>query len=613
MWPAIAVMALVLGVGGGVAGSVVYEQTSDSSGGGGGGAGLTVDNTRTAPPILGDTTSVAAVADELLPSTVQITAEYEGEANGATGSGFVLDDEGHVVTNNHVVEQAAEDDGPIQIVDQDGNRYDAEIVGRSPVYDLAVLFSDEADLKPAALGESLALRVGDSVVAIGSPLGLSSTVTAGIVSAMDRPVTTGDSSSESSYINAVQTDAAINPGNSGGPLVNLAGQVVGVNSAIATTGGGITGSESGNIGVGFAIPIEQVKVTADQILRTGEASYPIIGASVADRSAGRLEGAEIEEVAGRDPRGGRRAREGRRRRRPRGRAGHRRDRADRLDPDPPARRDPRVHRAARRPGADARRGAGRRGRLSSGSCHRDQGLTRSPISVVTSWPVIPGTRVTAGASASRGQASGVSELWKTGIISRVHHWYQRTCARRRRGVRRERGRQVGAVASAWCRRPRVGEGERGAGAELRAHRVGGVADQHGGPAAVGQAVRRAHDDVAVARRQQVVDPVEQRRELAGQRPGLARARRRARGPARAGIVAAALRPEHRGPARARSAARRGSRGCRAGTGTARRSPARPGRRRSTRARRTRRRGRGRSTFMLRRTGDRLPSQPTTRS
>ena len=296
MWPAIAVMALVLGVGGGVAGSVVYEQTSDSSGGGSG-QGLTVDNTRTAPPIQGGTTSVAAVADELLPSTVQIAAEYEGEANGATGSGFVIDDEGHVVTNNHVVEQAAEDDGPIQIVDQDGNRYDAEVVGRSAVYDLAVLFSEDAkNLKPAALGESMALRVGDSVVAIGSPLGLSSTVTAGIVSAMDRPVTTGDSASESSYINAVQTDAAINPGNSGGPLVNLAGQVVGVNSAIATTGGGITGSESGNIGVGFAIPIEQVKVTADQILRTGEASYPIIGAKVRTGGQDSGQGAEIDEV-----------------------------------------------------------------------------------------------------------------------------------------------------------------------------------------------------------------------------------------------------------------------------------------------------------------------------
>ena len=124
------------------------------------------------------------------------------------------------------------------------------------------------------------LRVGDPVVAFGAPLGLSQTVTSGIVSALNRPVTTsGESDDDSSYINAVQTDAAINPGNSGGPLVNLAGEVVGVNSAIATTGGSI-GGESGNIGVGFAIPIEQVRTTVDQILRTGKAEYPVIGAQV---------------------------------------------------------------------------------------------------------------------------------------------------------------------------------------------------------------------------------------------------------------------------------------------------------------------------------------------
>ena len=298
MWPAIAALALVLGLAGGVAGSVVYNRTSDSpsgSDGGGTGPGLTATGVQSAAPLKAGKTSVAAVAQELLPSTVQISAEYDGEAGGATGSGFVIDSAGHVVTNNHVVEQAATDDGPIEIVDQDGNRYDATVVGRSPVYDLAVLYCDEAkEMKPAALGESLALHVGDPVVAIGSPLGLSSTVTAGIVSALQRPVTTGDSASESSYINAVQTDAAINPGNSGGPLVNLLGQVVGVNSAIATTGG-TTGSEAGNIGVGFAIPIEQVKVTADQILRTGEASYPVIGAKV---QTGQRDGsgAEIDEV-----------------------------------------------------------------------------------------------------------------------------------------------------------------------------------------------------------------------------------------------------------------------------------------------------------------------------
>jgi len=297
MWPAVAALALVLGLAGGVAGSVIYNRTGDSaSDSGGTGPGLTATGVRTAAPLKGGKSTIAAVAQELLPSTVQISAEYEGQDNGATGSGFVIDTAGHIVTNNHVVEQAAKDDGPIEIVDQDGNRYDATVVGRSPVYDLAVLYSDEAkQMKPAALGESLALQVGDAVVAIGSPLGLSSTVTAGIVSALQRPVTTGDSASESSYINAVQTDAAINPGNSGGPLVNMAGQVIGVNSAIATTGGTTGGDPAGNIGVGFAIPIEQVKITADQILRTGEARYPVIGAKV---QTGQRDGsgAEIDEV-----------------------------------------------------------------------------------------------------------------------------------------------------------------------------------------------------------------------------------------------------------------------------------------------------------------------------
>jgi putative serine protease PepD len=136
------------------------------------------------------------------------------------------------------------------------------------------------------------MRVGDTVVAIGSPLGLSSTVTSGIISATDRPVTTGDQN-QSSYINAVQTDAAINPGNSGGPLVNLRGQVVGVNSAIATTGGSI-GGESGNIGVGFAIPMEQVRITASEILATGKARYPVIGANV--NTGAKSDGAEVVDV-----------------------------------------------------------------------------------------------------------------------------------------------------------------------------------------------------------------------------------------------------------------------------------------------------------------------------
>jgi putative serine protease PepD len=281
LWPVLASLALVLGVLGGVAGSAVYdrldEDRAESSGQVPG--GLDQVDTVSLPPLEAGDGTIANVAAELLPSTVQISAEYDGEEGGATGSGFVLDKQGHVVTNNHVVEQAAEDDGAIEIVDQEGNRYDATVVGRSPVYDLAVLYSEDAkELRPASLGASKILRIGEGVVAIGSPLGLSSTVTAGIVSAVNRPVTTGDADA-SSYINAVQTDAAINPGNSGGPLVNLLGQVVGVNSAIATAGGGI-GGEAGNIGVGFAIPIEQVRVTADQILETGEARYPVIGAKV---------------------------------------------------------------------------------------------------------------------------------------------------------------------------------------------------------------------------------------------------------------------------------------------------------------------------------------------
>ena len=294
VWPAVACLALVVGILGGLAGGALQDELASQQG--------TVDNglegvrTQTAAPLDADNGSVPAVAQALLPSTVQIVAEFEGRAAGATGSGFVLDREGHVVTNNHVVASAAEDDGPIVVIDHLGERHEATVVGRSSVYDLAVLDVDGAEsLEPAALGASQVLHVGDSVIAFGAPLGLSQTVTSGIVSALNRPVTTsGESDDDSSYINAVQTDAAINPGNSGGPLVNLAGEVVGVNSAIATTGGATT--ESGNIGVGFAIPIEQVRTTVDQILRTGKAEYPVIGAQVRTGGEADASGATITEV-----------------------------------------------------------------------------------------------------------------------------------------------------------------------------------------------------------------------------------------------------------------------------------------------------------------------------
>ncbi|MCD4526430.1 S1C family serine protease [Nocardioides sp. cx-173] len=304
VWPAVAAVALVVGVIGGVAGSVGYEALDDDTPDipGAVGGGLDEVDTASLPPLSAEQEgSVAAVAEAVLPSTVQIVAQLDEEKGGATGSGFVLDKQGHIITNNHVVESAAEEDGEIEIVDQDGNRYDATVVGRSPVYDLAVLYAEDASaLPPASLGRSKRLRVGEGVVAIGSPLGLSSTVTAGIVSSLNRPVTTGESSDDSSYINAVQTDAAINPGNSGGPLVDLRGQVVGVNSAIATNGGGTFSGQAGNIGVGFAIPVEQVAITADQILKTGESSYPVIGAKVqTGLSDGR--GATIDEVVGDSP------------------------------------------------------------------------------------------------------------------------------------------------------------------------------------------------------------------------------------------------------------------------------------------------------------------------
>ncbi len=294
-WPGVAALALVLGVVGGAVGSALVESTG---GPGSVSGGLDAVETNNTAPLTGSNRSVVRVADQLLPSTVQIVAELEGQEGGATGSGFVLDRQGHVVTNNHVVADAASGDGEIEVVDQDGERYSATVVGRSGVYDLAILYSEEiGGLPPASLGASRRLSVGAPVVAFGSPLGLSSTVTSGIVSALNRPVTTGDAGNgnDSSYINAVQTDAAINPGNSGGPLVNLRGQVVGVNSAIATTGGGL-GGESGNIGVGFAIPIEQVRITADQILRTGEARYPVIGAKVQTGGAADTDGALIDEI-----------------------------------------------------------------------------------------------------------------------------------------------------------------------------------------------------------------------------------------------------------------------------------------------------------------------------
>jgi putative serine protease PepD len=293
-WPLICVLSLLLGIGGGAIGASLVNDDDNT-----GSAGNTVLNipVRKAPLSPGNQ-SIPAVAAKLLPSTVQIVAEYKGRAQGATGSGFVFDAKGHVITNNHVVADAAADHGPIDVIDQNGKHHKATVVGRSPVYDLAVLeVVGASKLQPVAFGSATQMQVGETVVAIGSPLALSATVTSGIISAKNRPVTTGDGD-DASFINALQTDAAINPGNSGGPLANLQGQVVGVNSAIASIGSSGS-SEAANIGVGFAIPIEQVLITAAQILRTGKAQYPVIGVQV--RGTSNNEGAEVREISAGTP------------------------------------------------------------------------------------------------------------------------------------------------------------------------------------------------------------------------------------------------------------------------------------------------------------------------
>jgi putative serine protease PepD len=219
--------------------------------------------------------SVAGIAQRVLPSVVSISTRTAN--GGGTGSGFVIDSTGYILTNNHVISQAAETGGSIQVSLNDGTFYSAKVIGRDASYDLAVLKITASGLKALQFGDSDKVAVGDLVIAIGSPLGLSGTVTTGIISAKNRAVTAGESNSESSFINALQTDAAINPGNSGGPLVDATGAVIGINSAIASLG---TTSQLGSIGLGFAIPINQARKTADQLIKNGVATYPVIGVSL---------------------------------------------------------------------------------------------------------------------------------------------------------------------------------------------------------------------------------------------------------------------------------------------------------------------------------------------
>ena len=221
--------------------------------------------------------SIAGIAARVSPSVVSIEAQTP--QGGDTGSGFFIESNGTILTNNHVIEGAATSGGSITVNLANGKSYPATVMGRDGSYDLAVLKIDVTDAPALQLGNSDTIQVGDPVIAIGSPLGLAGTVTSGIISAKDRPVTSGGGTGQNSFINALQTDAAINPGNSGGPLVDANGAAIGVNSAIASLGSNFA-SQSGSIGLGFAIPINQAKKTAEQIIKTGKATYPIMGISV---------------------------------------------------------------------------------------------------------------------------------------------------------------------------------------------------------------------------------------------------------------------------------------------------------------------------------------------
>jgi putative serine protease PepD len=223
--------------------------------------------------------SVAGVAARVLPSVVSLEVGNGTSTEGATGSGFLIKN-GYVVTNNHVVALAVKG-GEIRIMFNNRKTTSGRIVGRDPGSDLAVVKPDETFGTPEiTLGNSDQVVVGDPVIAIGSPLGLTGTVTTGIVSSLNRPVIAGDetgtSTEEPAYISAIQTDAAINPGNSGGPLVNGKGEVVGVNSAIATLSRSVD-SQSGSIGLGFAIPVNQTRRVAEELITTGKAKRPKIG------------------------------------------------------------------------------------------------------------------------------------------------------------------------------------------------------------------------------------------------------------------------------------------------------------------------------------------------
>ena len=263
LWVAVAAALIVGGVVGGVIGAAVTSKGSSASA-----ASTSASNLSACP--------VGSVADQVIPSVVTIAAQ--GGAGGGTGSGEVIRSDGYILTNNHVIAAAASG-GRVEVKFSDGATAPATITGRDPLTDLAVLkVNGERRLKAIKLGTSSSVHVGEPVVAIGAPLGLSGTVTAGIVSALDRTVEVpGENDKSALLLSAVQTDAAINPGNSGGALVNCSGELVGVPSAGAAVPSSSGEASGGNIGLGFAIPVDLAKSVSDELISTGRVTHAYFG------------------------------------------------------------------------------------------------------------------------------------------------------------------------------------------------------------------------------------------------------------------------------------------------------------------------------------------------
>jgi putative serine protease PepD len=239
------------------------------------------------------------VAAKVLPSVVKLEVNVGQQSE--EGSGVILSTDGLILTNNHVVATAGDGSrGPAgpetKVTFANGSTTSFSVVGADPGSDIAVVRAENVSgLTPIAVGSSADLRVGQDVVAIGSPLGLEGTVTTGIISALNRPVAAGgDAKNQNTVLDAIQTDAAINPGNSGGALVNMNGELVGINSAIATLGADAGGTQGGSIGLGFAIPVDQAKRIADELIQTGSASRASLGVQVGNDAG--VDGAKIVEV-----------------------------------------------------------------------------------------------------------------------------------------------------------------------------------------------------------------------------------------------------------------------------------------------------------------------------